>query len=242
MEKKRINDGDFQYDLIDWDTLSKYRGKTAISSAKLNSLIDRKRFPNEKFKLQNIFSEEGKKRSYDVLRNNGHDFVQHCLKLVGHPKTNKSITIKPEIIPIVKNRIKKITENHVYQLVNKLRIKLNNLSISSISYLNNTISPLSSEKDINDDSTNDFGEDVDLIDESALDMIFDNWEYETNGIDEEDEDDYLESEANEMDEEDEDEYFEPDANEMDEEDEDEYLEPDANEMNDGVQFDDEEEG
>lgn len=45
----------FQYNLMDWESLSKYQGFTNISSAELNKMIDRNKFPTEEFKLIHIF-------------------------------------------------------------------------------------------------------------------------------------------------------------------------------------------
>jgi len=130
----------FQYNLIDWESLSKYQGTTNISPAELNDLINRNKFPTEEFKLIHIFS-NGKYQSYDLFRNNCHDFVQHCLELVGYPDTSKFITYKTEPRKILQKRIDNMTEGWVKNLIKSLENKTCDLlTASNIDNNNNTTS------------------------------------------------------------------------------------------------------
>jgi len=62
----------------------------SYSSTELNNMIDKNRFPKEKFELKHVFS-NGKYLQYDFFWNNCYNFVQHCLDLVGRQDTSKFI-------------------------------------------------------------------------------------------------------------------------------------------------------
>jgi len=152
----------FVYSQIDWDSLNYYQGSTSISSAELNNMIDRDRFPNEKFDLKHIFS-NGKYQHYDFFRNNCHDFVQHCLNLVGHHDTSKFITFKTDPRAIVQKRIENMTDDYVIDLIKSLENKSCDPNVSSTSDFNYTTNYTNTYKD--DSVTCNT-----LIDESALDL------------------------------------------------------------------------